>query len=265
MNSTPDLTAPATTVPARPTSGTLTYAALDLRRQLRDKGGMFFIVALPVFMYLVFGTGGTEQVGSGNVAMYVTISMAAYAAVTATTSVSGTAAAEQTMGWGRQLALTPLRPASFVALKAGVAMTVAAVPVALIYVVGAVTGAQGDTRDWVLSAAVVWVGSAMFAAYGLAVCLIFKGPNAVSIASGLVVVMSFLGNVFMPLEGTMLDIARFSPMYGYTMLARYPQTEGWLLDGSHDPLWLLITSVVLWTLAFGSVAAWGMRRSKERA
>ena len=66
---------------------------------------MFFIVALPSFMYVVFGLGSDERVGSGNVAMYVMTSMATYAAVTATTTVAGGATVEQTMGWGRQLAL----------------------------------------------------------------------------------------------------------------------------------------------------------------
>ena len=95
---------------------------LDLRRQLRDRIGMFFVVGLPTFMYLVFGLGSDDPVGSGNVAMYVMISMAAYGAVTATTSVAGSAATEQVMGWGRQLGLTPMRPLAFVAAKAGVAM-----------------------------------------------------------------------------------------------------------------------------------------------
>ncbi len=59
-------------------NGALGYTRLDLRRTLRDRGALFFIVVLPVFMYLVFGVGGDESVGSGNVAMYVAISMAAY-------------------------------------------------------------------------------------------------------------------------------------------------------------------------------------------
>ena len=116
-------------VRATPRPAMLTYARLDLRRQLRDRIGMFFVVGLPTFMYLVFGLGSDDPVGSGNVAMYVMISMAAYGAVTATTSVAGSAATEQVMGWGRQLGLTPMRPLAFVAAKAGVAMSVAAVPV----------------------------------------------------------------------------------------------------------------------------------------
>ena len=52
---------------------------------------MFFIVGLPAFMYVVFGLGVDERVGSGNVAMYVMVSMATYGAVSATTGVAGTA------------------------------------------------------------------------------------------------------------------------------------------------------------------------------
>lgn len=249
----------------RPSTGTLTYARLDLRRQLRDKANLFFIVGLPVCLTLVFGTGGDEQVGSGNVALYVTISMAVYGAVTGTTAVSGTAAYEQQMGWGRQLALTPLRPVWFIALKAAIALSVAAVPIAMIYLVGGLTGAKGELGDWIGSAVIVWAGSIMFAIYGLAVCLVFRTPGAVSIASGALVVLSFLGNLFIPLAGTMLAVAKFTPLYGYAALARYPLTGGDLPDGAgHDPLWLLFTSVIAWTLVFTGIAVWGLTRSKDR-
>jgi len=123
-----ETTATLTSGRTAPRPAIATYARLDLRRQLRDRMGMFFIIGLPTFMYLVFGLGSDDPVGSGNVGMYVMISMAAYGAVTATTSVAGSAAMEQVMGWGRQLGLTPMRPLAFVAAKAAVAMTVAAMP-----------------------------------------------------------------------------------------------------------------------------------------
>ena len=252
---------------ARRTSRPLavTYAALDLKRQLRDKMGMFFIVALPAFLFFVFGMGDGEAYGSANVAMYVMVSMAAYGAVTATTTVAGAAATEQTMGWGRQVALTPLSPLSFVAIKTAVAMLVAVVPIALIYAIGAATGSAGNTFDWLASGLIVWVGSALFAVYGLAVCLLFKGENAAGIASGLIVIMSFLGNVFTPMNGLILEIGRFTPLYGYAGLARYPISEGYLpIDAGHDPLWLLLANVGSWTVIFAALAVWGLRRRRER-
>jgi ABC-2 type transport system permease protein len=225
---------------------------------------MFFIVGLPAFMFLVFGLGSEDRVGSGNVAMYVMISMAAYGAVTATTGVAGSAATEQVMGWGRQLGLTPMRPLAFVATKAVIAMVVALMPVALIFGIGALTGARGSWSDWVLAAALVWLGSALFAIYGLAMSLVFRGPNATGIASGMIVVLAFLGNVFTPMSGLLLDIGRLTPLYGYAALARFPLTEGYLPSGGRDPLWLPVANVLAWTVIFSLLALWGVRRSRAR-
>jgi ABC-2 type transport system permease protein len=240
------------------------FAGLDLRRRLRSRVEMFFVVGLPAFMYVVFGLGSEDPVGSGNVAMYVMVSMAAYGAVSATTSVAGSAVLERTLGWGRQLALTPMGAGSFVAVKAVIAMTIAAVPVTLIFGIGAATGARGTTSDWLLAGLLVWVGSALFAIYGVAVCSVFRSENGAGIASGLVVVMAFLGNVFTPMSGLMLDIGRFTPLYGYAALARYPLTEGWTASGSHDPLWLPVANVLGWTVIFAAMAVWGVRRGQER-
>jgi ABC-2 type transport system permease protein len=146
-----------------------------------------------------------------------------------------------------------------------VAMLVAAVPVGLIYAIGVATGSSGNAFDWTVSAAVVWLGSALFAVYGLAMCLIFKGENAASIASGLIVIMSFLGNVFTPMDGLTLAIGRFTPLYGYAGLARYPISEGYLPDDAgHDPVWLLLANVCSWTVIFAALAVWGLRRRRER-
>ena len=240
------------------------FAVLDLRRRLRNRVEMFFVVGLPAFMYLVFGLGLEERACSGNVAMYVMLSMAAYGAVSATTAVAGSAVLERTLGWGRQLALTPLRPLTFVAVKTVVAMTIAAVPVALVLAIGALTGARGTAEDWLLGAVVVWLGSAVFALYGVAVCSVFRTENAAGIASGLIVVMGFVGGVFQPLSGLLLDIGRFTPLYGYAALAHYPLTDGWTPSGVHDPLWLPVANVLTWTLIFALTAIWGVRRGQER-
>ena len=257
-------TAPTGDVRPAPRPDMPAYARLDLRRQLRDRIGMFFVVGLPTFMYLVFGLGSADAVGSGNVAMYIMISMACYGAVTATTCIAGSAATEQVMGWGRQLGLTPMRPLAFVAAKAGLAMVVAAMPVALIFAIDAASGARGTWSDWVLGAVIVWLGSALFAIYGLAVALVFRGTNAPGIASGFIVVMAFLGGLFTPMSGVMLDIGRLTPLYGYAALAHYPLTDGWLPVDGRDPLWLPVANVLAWTVIFSLLAMWGVRRSRAR-
>ncbi len=244
-----------------------TFVLLDMRRITRDWSAMFFTAVLPAFFYLIFGAtvdSKGSEIGNGNVAMYVMITMAAYGAVTATTSVSGNAAVERMQGWGRQLGLTPMSDSSYIAGKALIAMTVAAVPVLLTYVLGAATGARGSATAWLLSAVLTLAGSAVFALYGLLVGTALRSEAAVGAASGSLVVFAFLGNLFIPLSGALLSFAKFTPLYGYAALARYPLTEGYLPDGSQDPLWLPVLNVVVWGTVLGCLATWFVRRGRER-
>ncbi|GAA5035563.1 ABC transporter permease [Terrabacter aeriphilus] len=244
-----------------------TFTLLEMRRITRDWTGMFFTAVLPAFFFLVFGAtvdAKGESIGNGNVAMYVMISMAAYGAVTATTSIGGNAAVERQQGWGRQLGLTPLADSSYIAMKALIAMTVAAVPILLTFTLGAATGARGSGQAWALSALLCLVGSSVFAVYGLLVGTAFRSEAAVGAASGSMVIFAFLGNLFIPLSGAILTFAKFTPLYGYAALARYPLTEGYLADGSHDPLWVPVLNVVAWLTIFGTLAVLLVRRGRER-
>ncbi len=249
-----------------------TFTGLELRRVLRDYVSMFFIAVLPAFFYLIFGAAqvfSSEDAGNGNVAMYVMISMAAYGAVTATTGIGGMAAVERMQGWGRQLGLTPLRDSGYVLTKAVVAVVVAAIPITLIYLLGVLTAAEGSVGAWLLSALVVLAGAAVFALYGLVFGLAFRSEAAVSAASGSLVILAFLGNIFIPLSGTLLTIATFTPLYGYVSLARYPVTEGYLFnisDGTvtHEALWVPVVNVSVWAVILALLATWLVRRGRAR-
>jgi ABC-2 type transport system permease protein len=232
----------------------VTYFRIELVRVMRDFVSMFFVAVLPAFMYVIFGAVqdyGSIDIGNGNVAAYVMIGMAAYGAVTATVGVGGSAAVEQMQGWGRQLGLTPMSDAQRVMTKAAVGFVIAIIPVVAIFVIGAFTGAEAEPHVWILSGALVLVGAAVFSFFGLLAGLLFRSEGAVGAASGSLVILGFLGNVFFPLDGVMLDIARFTPLYGVVALARYPLTEGAMAsmtDGSmsQEALWVPIANVVFW-------------------
>ena len=83
--------------------------------------------------------------------------------------------------------------------------------------------------------------------------MLLKSESAAGVASGTVVFLAFLGNMFMPLTGAMLDIARFTPMYGYVGLVRYPQVEGEIQQTDPlqtDSIWLLVANYLAWLLVF---------------
>lgn len=248
-----------------------TFVWVELKRIFRNVPALFFTAVLPAFMYIVFGATQDykdERVGNGNVAMFIMVSMGVYGAVTATTSIGGSAAVERMQGWGRQLGLTPMRDSGYVASKAAVAIIIAMIPIALIYAIGALTGAEATAGAWVLTAVLCILGSAIFALFGLAIGAGFRSEAAVSAAGGSIVILAFLGNVFIPLSGTMLAIAKFTPLYGVAALARYPVTEGYLASGDgttdRDELWQILLNVGGWTLIFAALAIVLVRKGRNR-
>lgn len=249
----------------------MSYYRLEVLRIFRDPVTLFFAAILPGFFYLLFGNmeWGDYDIGRGNMAMYTMIALAAYGAVTATTVVGGSAALERMQGWGRQLGLTPMTDARFVATKTLVSLTIALIPIATTYLLGVFTIARAPWWVWVTSAAITIVGSTMFALYGLCFGLAFRSEAAISAASGSIVILGFLGNVFMPLSGTMLTVAKFTPLYGLVGIARYPLTEGQGIntntgDFFAEPLMPMVANVVVWTAIFAVVAVWLVRRSRVR-
>ncbi|AKT51109.1 ABC transporter permease [Arsenicicoccus sp. oral taxon 190] len=248
----------------------LTYYRLELRRELRDHVGLFFIVALPAFMFVVFGATqsyGKADAGHGNVAAHIMISMAVYGAVTATCGIGATAAVEKMLGWGRQLGLTPLRDSGYVLVKVADAITIALLPVALIFTIGAFTGARAEAHVWWQSGLLAVLGALLFSLYGLVFGLGLRSRSAASAASGSVVILAFLGSMFMPLSGTMLQIGRLTPLYGIVQLARYPLTDGAVLTNDGlvtEPLWIPLANVVAWLVILGTLATWLVRRSRGR-
>lgn len=247
-----------------------TYIRIDLMRQLRDIGNITFVVLMPVVMYLIFGAsqeGGADQAGHANVKFYVMASMAAYGAALAATSIAGGAGVEQMQGWGRQIGLTPVTNRAIVGMKVIVSLIITAAAIIAIYLTGYLTGARADNAGiWVATFALTLAGSTLYALFGYMVALRFKSESALGVATGLLVLMSFVGNVFMPLSGTMLEVGRFTPLYGYVGLVRWPQLEGVLVTGDNqsDSIWLLLGNFAVWMIVFGVLAVSAVRKGRDR-
>lgn len=272
--------APATQAPAAPASprrrGTprivAAFAGWDFVRNIRMVESTFFVVMLPAALYIMFGAlsdFSDEPAGHGNVAAYNMVSMAVYGAALATSSIAGSAAVERQKGWGRQLGLTGLTGPSYILGKVLVALAMAVLPIVVLGIVGAATGARLDGAErWAATGALTLAASLPFAFYGLAAALLFRSEAAVSAAAGLLVVLAFFGNLFMPLSGTMLTIAKFTPMYGAATLARWPMLEGATIsmDGSmgSEPAWAMVANVAAWTLIFGLICWAAARRTTSR-
>jgi ABC-2 type transport system permease protein len=239
----------------------LTFLAIEIRRLLRNRRTVAVTVIVPVVLFLLLKSRRALAVGGVELAAASTmIGIAVYGAMLAATSGGAMVSIERALGWSRQLRVTPLRPAAYIAIKILVAMLLGLTSVAVVYVIGAIDGVQMTPATWVLTGILAWAASLLFASFGLFMGYLLPSENVMQIIGPILAIFSLFGGLFVPLAllpSVMQDIAPYMPTYGVASIARFP-----LVGGSFDPTWLL--SVVVWTAAFAAAAMVLFRRDTRR-
>ena len=247
----------------------ITYSLLDIRRMVRTPSIIIFAFVMPVAMYVLFGAiqdYGTILVAHGNVNAAVMASMALYGTATAASGLGSSSALEQQAGWGRQLATTPMTQWNYLVTKIVSIQVVAAVPVALVLLVGALSGARIDGIGWLWTFLLAWVCCVPYTIFGLGMAILIRNENAASLVSFFVLAFAFLGNVFMPLGGFMLKLSRFTPLWGVNLLPRWPIMGGYEMTAQGPvevDLFRAIISAVAWAVVFVVLPGLVSRRHRD--
>jgi ABC-2 type transport system permease protein len=240
----------------------LTFLAIEIRRLFRNRRTVVVTLVVPVALFLLLKArkGAALPGGIELTAAATMIGIAVYGAMLAATSGGARVSIERALGWSRQLRLTPLRPAAYIAIKLITAMLLGLVSVTVVYVVGAIDGVQMTLLTWILTGILAWAASFVFAAFGVFMGYLLPSENVMQIIGPVLGVFSLFGGLFIPvslLPSAMQEVAPFMPTYGVAAIARFP-----LVGGDFDPIWLL--SLVLWTSAFAIAAMILFRRDTRR-
>lgn len=242
----------------------LTVLRLEIRRLLRNRRTLVFTLIMPVFFFLLFGLNGTyadRPVGQGNVSAFIMISMALYGAVIATTGGGAMVSVERASGWSRQLRVTPLSSTAYIAKKMLTAMVLGLGAVLAVYVTGIFTHkASMPVSLWVETGLAVWLGSLLFAAFGLFIGYLLPSENVLQIMGFVLMLFAFGGGLFIPLSqfsSGLQTFAKFTPLYGLNVLVHYP-----LAGGPFDAMWLV--NLLAWLVIFAGSAVWLFRHDTAR-
>jgi ABC-2 type transport system permease protein len=242
-----------------------TFLRLEIRRMLRNRRTLIFTLVMPAAFFLLFG-GLSENyrhqsAGHGNVSAYLMISFAVYGSMIANTAAGASVAVERALGWSRQLRLTPLNPLAYMVTKVLTAMVMGAVSVAIVFAIGALSGAVVmPTYAWIVSGVVAWVCAVVFAAFGLFIGYLVPSENVMQLLGPALALLALMGGIFVPLStlsDTLQTLASYTPAYGVGKLAR----AALLGDGVDMGA---ILNVVVWTALFGLGAVWRFRRDTAR-
>ena len=242
----------------------LTVLKLEIRRLTRNRRTMIFAVIVPVVLLLLFGVNKTyvsERAGEGNVSAFIMISVSLYGAALATTAGGAMVSIERAAGWSRQLRLTPLTPVAYIVVKMLTAMVLGLVSVIVVFAVGKATGKPSLPGDlWFATAASVWIGSVVFAAFGLFLGYLLPTENVMQFLGLIMALLSFAGGLFIPLSSfpqVVATIARGTPLYGLNQLVHAPM----LNQGVHLA-W--VANAVIWLAIFVGGAVWRFRADTGR-
>ena len=254
------MTAPVATRETLPLGGfNLTALRLEVRRVLRNRRTLMFVLVFPSVFYLIFSGTVRKNSGGSEALAYLMINMAVYGAMVGTTAGGAAVAVERSLGWSRQLRLTPLRPAAYVAMKILTAMTLGLVAIVAEFSVAAVTGVRVGADVWLLAGLGAWLGSLVFAAFGLFMGFLLPSENVMQFVGPVLAIMAMFGGLFIPVEmlpPAMRAVVVWSPVYGVAQIARAPLMGG--LTASE------VVSLILWTLVFGAGAMALFRRDTAR-
>src|ERR1022692_2862697 len=242
----------------------LTVLRLEIRRLLRNRRTVIFALILPVVLFLAFGLNkayANQRVGHGNVSAFIMVSMALYGAALATTSGGAMVSIERAAGWSRQLRLTPLSPVGYITIKILTALVLGLASVIAVYAVGLITGKPSlPGYLWIVTGLCVWIGSLVFAAFGLFMGYLLPTENVMQFLGIALMLLSFAGGLFIPLSQfphVIQTIAKFTPMYGLNQLVHAP-----VLAGSIHLAW--VVNAVVWLAIFAGGAVWRFRKDTAR-
>jgi ABC-2 type transport system permease protein len=251
--------------PMPPMGGfSLGIVRLEVRRLLRNRQTLIFAMVLPAIFFLIFGLNSAyadQRSGNGNVSAFIMISMALYGAVLATASGGAMVSIERASGWSRQLRVTPLSPTAYIAIKMLTSLVLGAASVLAVYVVGALARKPSmPVRVWIVTALCVWVGSLLFAAFGLFIGYLLPAENVMQIMGFALMLFAFGGGLFIPLSqysSALRTMATLTPLYGLNQLVHYP-----LVGGALNWTWVL--NLVAWLMLFVAGAVWRFRNDTAR-
>ncbi|SEI11983.1 MULTISPECIES: ABC transporter permease [unclassified Leifsonia] len=245
---------------------TIAYLGRDSLRQLKNARAIVFTVAVPLIMLIAFGGsyGGSGQVDASTHLPWVvvtTIQVAAYGGMMAALSQAFQIVTERSIGWNRQLRITPLSGTGYLVSKVVAALALALFSILLIIVASLVLFHPDlAAGSWVLAGLAVWCGVVPFALLGIVIGQFAKPEFAQPLFMVVFMGMAILGGLWIPLQifpAWVADVAKAVPSYWLNRVGQLGALQ------SGDALTPAIV-LALWTLALAALVVWRYRRDAAR-
>jgi ABC-2 type transport system permease protein len=235
------------------------YVRLELRRLLRMPGLLIFAVLMPLLSYVLFTNINTiTGQDKATAATYTMVSMAGYGAIGALLNYASGLVIDRSIGWLRQLRISPLPPLKVVLGKGVAAMAAALLPVfALCAAAVLINGVRLHAGQWLALLPLLWLGALPFALLGIGLGYLATSQTAQPLNLLVYLGLSIVGGLWLPLDilpGWVATIGRLLPTHAYADMS-------WRVAFGGAPTLADVTTLAVWCALFAGLAVFGYRRS----
>jgi len=227
------------------------YVKYELLRTFRNK--RFFIVSLgfPLVLYFMIAAPNRHQdsIGGSGISapLYFMVSLAGFGCMNAVIGSGARIAAERSVGWTRQLRLTPLSTRMYFRTKVLTGYVMASCTLALLYIAGSSLGVRLSVAHWLDMTVFILIGLIPFAVLGILLGHLLNVDSIGPSIGGITALLSILGGIWFPLtNGVMHELAQALPSYWLVQASHVALggsgwgTRGWIVDG----LWTAVLAVL---------------------
>jgi ABC-2 type transport system permease protein len=239
-----------------------TYVRYELIRTFRNRRFFLFAFGFPLVLFYAIAAPNRDvgDFGSTGISatVYFMVSLAAFGTMNAVLSIGARISGERSVGWNRQLRLTPLPVRTYFRIKLLTAYLFALVTIVLLYAAGTTLGVRLSAHDWLAMTGLILVGLIPFAGLGIAMGHLLTTESIGPAMGGGTALFALLGGVWFPItSGVMHEVAEALPSYWLVQAGHIGVGgHGWSATG-----WIV---VAIWSAAAAMLAMRAYRRDTQR-
>jgi len=238
------------------------YTRYELLRSFRNVRFFVLSLALPVVLYLAVAGSERHATFDGTAfPLYFMTAMAALGTMTAVIASGARIAADRSVGWTRQMRITPLRAMAYFRAKVLCGYLMALLTIVVLCLSGTVLGVRLGAGGWVTVIGLLLVGLIPFALLGILLGHVVTTDSHAPAVGGITTLFALLGGVYgfqLAHSGPLFDVMRALPSYWLVQAGQTAFGGGvWHAEG-----WIV---VAIWTAALAPLAVWVYRRDTDRA
>ena len=242
-------------------SAALTYTRYELLRTFRNTRFFIFSLVFPLILFLVIGGANknADPLGGIPFPVYYLAGMVSWGTMAAVVAGGARIAAERSVGWNRQLRLTPLSPRTYFRAKVLTGYVMAIASIVVLYIAGLSIGVRMPADRWLKMTGLVLVGLIPFAALGVWLGHVLSIDSIGPAMGGIISLFALLGGSWGPLanHGFMHQLVELIPSYWLVQAGHAAYTgEAWSAKG-----WIVIA---VWAVTFAALAARAYQRDTKR-